>query len=298
MKKTFEFVSSKTGKTIRFEGEYTCTMKMRYADPDHNVEMGLEESTWSWMTVYVDGKEYSKSWNPWGWRLVETETGSLAASGLKIAFTDRAIAEQYEAFIADLIEQGTSEEVKTHRAEKAEAEKAAAIASAEATVKAVKAPEKLPTAEQAKKWLDSYNKVVNEGGEGVLPITVTAEQYAEAVRTLETLNPTGYSVSISYWVDGSGWSHGETFESGVCFQTAREYIEGCLSNGVDFQPEPGEDLFFEVHNADGNEKTLSRALVYKIRRLPRAGAGNNPAEAARAPPGKDLPGQVGSNIPG
>lgn len=254
MKKSFEFVSKKTGATVRFEGEYNCTLKMRYADPDHNVEMGLEESTaGSMMTVYVDGKKYDSCWNPSSWRLIDTETGSRKVWGLKIAFTDPAIAEQYEAFVAELIEQGTSEEVKERRAEQAAESKRVAIAQAETTVKAVKDPAKLPTASQAKEYLDNYNSVVNEGGEGVLPTIITAEEYAEAIQTLETLNPTGYSVSISYWVDGSGWSHGETFESGVCFQTAREYIEGCLSNGVDFQPGPGEsDLCFEVHNADGD----------------------------------------------
>lgn len=252
MKKSFEFVSKKTGKTIRFEGEYNCTLKMRYADPDHNVEMGLEESTaGSMMTVYVGGTKYDSCWNPSSWRLIETETGSRKVWGLKIAFTDPAIAEQYEAFVAELIELGTSEEVKERRAEQAAEAKRVAIAQAETTVKVVKDPAKLPTASQAKEYLDNYNSVVNEGGEGVLPTIITAEEYAEAIKTLEALNPTGYSVVISHWVDGSGISHSETFETGLGIQTAQEYIEGCRSNDIDLRPPEDGDLLVEIINAAG-----------------------------------------------
>lgn len=48
--------------------------------------------------------------------------------------------------------------------------------------------ENLMTREKLKKWEESYNNIMNEGGEGYIPRKVTKEDYEKALKKLEGVN--------------------------------------------------------------------------------------------------------------
>lgn len=69
-----------------------------------------------------------------------------------------------------------------------------------------------------------------------------------------------YTVNLNYWVNGSGWSHGETFDhiSEAC--TAEDYIR---SLDCPLEPPVGcDDILVEIYDEDG--KCISEAWVSDV----------------------------------
>jgi hypothetical protein len=121
----------KDGREAELVATYHCRMEPTtiYAD-GWNVPGKPEiRTSGSEMVLYVDGKMFDRS-TPSYWGLIEVTDRPDAKKiwGLGIGFTNPEDAARYEAWIAELMDAGTSDEVKQIRAEeqrKREAEEAA-----------------------------------------------------------------------------------------------------------------------------------------------------------------------------
>lgn len=85
--------------------------------------------------------------------------------------------------IEEMHEDGVGEEEKTtSQIEKEKAEKEIRIAKE--LVAKVENTEKLMTEREKEDYLNKYNKIMNEGGEGYIPYIITKEQYESALKLI------------------------------------------------------------------------------------------------------------------
>lgn len=186
MKGTFEY-RLRNGSICKIEAEYECIMEMETLGAD-GWEIPTEEKPTdvaSSLVAYVDGKKVDSSRDKSFWGVVDMKEGVKKIWGLKIGFANPEDAGRYEEWIARIIEDGKSDEVKAY--EKAEKEKKAKekFEMAKKTVAKAESQKDIPTREEAKRRMKQYNNTINEGGEGYIPYIVNKEEYEEALKIIE-----------------------------------------------------------------------------------------------------------------
>ncbi|MCM1237398.1 MAG: hypothetical protein NC489_45615 [Ruminococcus flavefaciens] len=181
MKKTFEF-KLKNGSTCRLEAKYECVMKREeiyyclFSEPKPTTAGRCD------MAAYIDGKKVDSCQDPAFWRLIDVKgmDGVKAIWGLPVGFSDPKIAKKYEKFVADLMEEGTSEEAKAYKkAEKAKEEKEE-LEGAREIIRRAEAQKTIPTEEEKRKYIKEYKNAMNEGSEGYIPNIISITQYNRA----------------------------------------------------------------------------------------------------------------------
>lgn len=190
MTKTFEWITS-NGAQAKIVATYEAVMERKSLDADgYKVEGKLEPTTvGSSMVVYLNGKQVDICRDPSFWVLIDVkQPGIKKIWGLKVGF-DAESAKKYEEFLAELMEDGKSDEVKQYEAEQAEKRKAAEKTRAQEIVEAAKKTRRnqdgsLMSEAQAAAWKRSYNNINNEGGEGYVPSILTQEQLDWALEIL------------------------------------------------------------------------------------------------------------------
>lgn len=183
-----EFVS-KSGKHVEIVADYRAKMVSNNVSLDSYKVMiaGELDDSDSVLRVYVDGELLDESNIPGFWRVIDDhKIGHKRIWGIeKMAFADDEIAEQYDAWIKSLIEAGKPEELKAAEVKAAAEEKAAEIEYAKETIAKAEAQKDIPSREEAKRRMNAYNNVANEGGYGYVPHWVSREEY-EAAKALLT----------------------------------------------------------------------------------------------------------------
>ena len=104
---------------------------------------------------------------------------------MKIGFNAED-AERYEKFVAKLIEEGATEEVKAYCAEKKEKARKAEIKEAKETIAEAEKQRDIPTAREAEIRRKEYNDLYNEGGDGYVTEWITTEEYEQAKAIIAT----------------------------------------------------------------------------------------------------------------
>jgi hypothetical protein len=179
--KTINWKSSK-GQNIELRAYCKVTMAERKINLDGDIIKGkAEPSTDANLELWVDGVKVDSCWDTNFWTLIDVRQmpGVKKVWGLKVAMGNEQAA-IVDRFLKDVIENGKQEEVKAHEAAEAEAGKVENIKMAEAILaKAEKtyknADGTLMDRKQANVWMNQYNDINNEGGEGYVPEIITAE---------------------------------------------------------------------------------------------------------------------------
>ncbi len=176
MTKTFEWTLS-DGRLGKIEATYNEIMQAKTLDADGiKIELDPEPTTVDCdMVAYIDGKKIDSCEHTNFWKLINVKDGKKIW-GLPIGFRSGETADKYEAFLAELIEAGKSEEVKAYYAKEREQE----IAKAKAIIAKAEEQKDIPTAAEAKARREQYNRIHNEGGEGYVPTWITREEYNNA----------------------------------------------------------------------------------------------------------------------
>lgn len=183
----------KDGRQAELRARYGCAMKKKVidadgipvvlkAEPSDDVSNNLE--------FYIEGKKMDSCWNSAFWELSNAkQDGKVYRKvwGLDMVFVDPEVAAKYEEWIAGVIDDGTSEEVKAYRAEQKRKEDAKAAEKAREIIRRAEAQKDIPTTEEALRRLKVWNDVLNEGGEGYLPKIYTLEDYQAAKAKLKRL---------------------------------------------------------------------------------------------------------------
>lgn len=191
MKGVFEFALN-DGHTCRLEAEYECVMERDVLDADgYKIELEEKPSDSGKMTAFVDGKKVDDCRNTNSWGLIKIPKGKKI-DGLRIGFASEETAQQYEKWISELIENGTSEEVKEYRAREEEKKLKKRIEAARELIERAEKQGDIPSHEQAMRRRKAWNDIYNEGGFGFVPQYVCQEEY-EAAKAL--LNDNGYNLS-------------------------------------------------------------------------------------------------------
>lgn len=186
---------------LRFEAEYKPELIEEVIDADgYKINTGrIEKIEQGYLKLYVDGKVFSKCYYPGDWRLVDTTEmnpvcglpAGWKINGMKVVFTKVSDKEAYEKFIAEVIAEGTTDEIKAFD----EAEKAKEVSKelkrldriiAEAE-KEMQYGELLKTREDVRKWKQNWNNIHNEGGEGFVPDKISQEEYESALKRRDEL---------------------------------------------------------------------------------------------------------------
>lgn len=186
MKGTFEF-KLKDGRTCTIEATYECTMKNEILDADGYMVVGQPRPANTLqcnMIAYVNGEKFDSSRDPNFWRLIDVP-GAKKIWGLKVGFASQEDAKRYEEWLAELIDGGKSDEVKAYEKIKNEKEINNIIEVAKETIKKAESQKDIPAKEEAKRRMNQYNDIVNEGGEGYVPYIVSAEEYEYAKGVVE-----------------------------------------------------------------------------------------------------------------
>ena len=190
MTSKFEYMS-KTGKKVTIDVTYICKMVDRTLDADGlAIAAGREVSTYgSRLTVYVDGVKFDESTDPTFWRVIDTREGYKRIWGCKkIGFADKEIAEQYAAWIQNIIDANKPEELKADEAAEAKDNAEREIESAKRIIAKAEKQNDIPSSAEAKRRMKAYNDAVNEGGYGYVPYIVSREEYDAAKKVLAKAN--------------------------------------------------------------------------------------------------------------
>lgn len=182
MTRTFEWTLN-SGKQGKLEVTYAEVMVRETFNADGDIVAAghmPSDAGNSKMIAYIDGKKVGDCWNKNFWKLIDgSAAGTKKIWGLNIAFSAEN-AERYEKFIAELIADGTSDDVKAYRANKKSEAREEEIAYAKETIAAAEAQSDIPTAKEARARQIQYNDIHNEGGEGYVPRWVSKEEYENA----------------------------------------------------------------------------------------------------------------------
>ena len=159
---TFEWKLN-DGRTCRLEAKYECTMKKEIIDADGDkIEVGAKpfESSDNELVAYIDGKKIDRSHDSWFWQLIESK-GHKKIWGLKVGFANPAEAERYEAWIAEIIEKGKTDEVKAYERKQEELKIKHEVAQAKEVIRKAEAQKDIPPQAEAKRRMKQYNDIVN-----------------------------------------------------------------------------------------------------------------------------------------
>ena len=189
--RTFEF--EQQGKRFRIEIEYKYYMRKDTAWLDGDViDMGEkpQESVKTRLYINDELKDSSNAATEYDLRLSE-EVRNIkghevkTVHGLKLAIIDPETWRKYEAWLADVIEEGTEKEVKEYLQREEEKEAAERLEYAKEVVELAEKQKDIPTKEEAKRRKKWWNDTQNEGGDGFVPTIIDIEQYERAKKIIE-----------------------------------------------------------------------------------------------------------------
>lgn len=184
--KTFEF--EQLGRTIRIEIEYSHRMHDQKAWLDGDiVEMPSESIEFCTAKVYTNGTLKHKTNNATAYWLKLSDTvqemkgySVRTIHDLELAIIDPQVWEAYTSWINEVIEEGTTDEVKEYLNKKQEKEDVLEVAEAKRIVKLAETQKDIPSREEANRRMKWWNDTYNEGGEGVVLEVISREQYNRA----------------------------------------------------------------------------------------------------------------------
>lgn len=189
MKREFTWGTTHSFKLV---AESKTTLKNIVVDADGDI-VTLEEKEQKeekYIAIYVDGKLFCENGRSSAWWQVldvEKKRGYKRLHCLPTVAFPEEIAEQIQAFLNAVIEEGKDEEVKASEAAERAKRKASEIARCERVIKAAERQRDIPTKAEARARMESYNNVVNEGGEGFVPYIYSIEEYEAAKERLAEL---------------------------------------------------------------------------------------------------------------
>jgi hypothetical protein len=185
------------GNKIEIRAAYEATLFHDVHEHDGFVfDDGFKVIPEASIQLWVDGKLKDDGRMAFNWFRTNSIVERSTAKGYEQywhvpglpAFMIEEQAKKVEAFLLKVIEDGTPEDVKAHKAaeqakkvEKEINEARKVLAAAEKTARNEDGT--LMTEAQAKAWKRRYNNLHNEGGEGFVPNVITTEDvaYAESV---------------------------------------------------------------------------------------------------------------------
>lgn len=184
MKSTFEL--SVNGKNLKIEAEYVCVVKSQKYDMDGIIVNMSPEPVCevSRMTAYVNGEKFDSCSNDGFWRLVDLPDGGRKIWGMNIAFTAEN-AKAYEIWLSELLNAGTSKEVKNFEKGKKAVELQEDLEFAKEVIKRAESQKSIPSREEAVRRMKAYKDIANEGGSGYVPYIYSKEDYRYAKKTIE-----------------------------------------------------------------------------------------------------------------
>ena len=151
------------------------------------LEMPAEPHESGTAKLFVDGELKYENKLAGAYRLrldenVETMKGHKVRKvhDLQLAIVDPKVWKAYEAWIAEAVEEGTTEEVKEYLAKQKATWDAADLAEARHVVELAEKQKDIPPQEEANRRMKWWNDTYNEGGEGVVPEIISREQYNRA----------------------------------------------------------------------------------------------------------------------
>lgn len=187
MNGTFEFKLSNSSM-CRLEAEYECTMKKEIISVDGVEIIGKSKPSaigTSRLAAYVDDKKIDECSDKSFWGLIDIRTGVKKIWGLNVGFAKPEDAENYEKWIAAIIEGGKSDEVKAYEKAKAEKENREKVEHAKEVIDKAERQKDIPSTEEAKRRMKQHNVVANEDGEGYTPYIYSAEEYEYAKKIIK-----------------------------------------------------------------------------------------------------------------
>lgn len=187
MKGTFEYKLS-DGRTCKLEVKYECVMEHETIYSD-GIPVTMRDATPTEagrcdLVAYIDGKKFDSCWNSAFWRLIDVDNGAKKIWGLKVGFTKPEDADRYEKWLADIMDKGTSDEVKAYRKAQEEKEIKAELDTAKKIIKKAENQPDLPSWDEARRRERQYNDIINEGGEGYVPHVYSREEYENAKKVI------------------------------------------------------------------------------------------------------------------
>lgn len=188
MKSTFTW-KLHDGREARIEAEYVCEMEDKIVNADGDkVCVGKEPTTAGRtnMILYVEGKKIDSCRDSNFWRLINSsKVGVKKIWGLPTGFTQESgLISKYESWLDALIDGGTTEEVKTYRAEQKRKERAEEIERAKKLIAKAEQQETIPSKKEAERMMKRYNDINNEGGYGYVPHIISIEEYNWALKVV------------------------------------------------------------------------------------------------------------------
>lgn len=171
------------GRTLKLVGTYQCYMSARIIDSDGDlVDVGRFPNESGLLEMYLDGERIASAING-SWNLIDVpdRPGIRKIYGLPIGFTKSEDAQRYENWVKDLISSGTTEGVVAYRADKAEKEYIKQLEHAKSIIKKAESQIDIPDKAEAKRRMNQYNDIHNEGGDGFVPYIYCREEYEYAL---------------------------------------------------------------------------------------------------------------------
>lgn len=176
MKRTFAWKLS-NGQEAVLTAEYEEIMAHEELYADGDIIKGALKPTIikSNLEISINGKVLDRCSNHNYWSLMDTQDKTAKKiRGMKVGFADAKTAAEYEKFIAGVIAEGKSDEVKEYEAQKETRVKAIAAETEKANERINKLLEEkgLTYAEALQKMRTArinYNNLHNEGGDGYIP---------------------------------------------------------------------------------------------------------------------------------
>jgi hypothetical protein len=135
------------------------------------------------LELWVDGKLVDSCQDINFWQTIDIDNDLKKIWGLNIGMTSEQ-AEIVDRFLQDVIESGKVEEVKTLENEQQEAKLEERKLEAQMIIEKASKQSKVMTKAEYDQWVERYNNVMNEGGEGYVPEMVAVEQLEWARKVL------------------------------------------------------------------------------------------------------------------
>lgn len=187
--KAFEF----DGKVnhYRIEGYYKAYVETNTIDADGiKIDCGHKLVEVSELTLYQNGKRVAHHDDPSGYKVApwykhKGDTPVQIIWGLRVALPTQEIIDAYNAWIAELIEEGTTDEAREYKRQQKIRDLKYAAERYQRIVTEAEKQKDIPSRQEAKARMKQYNDIFNEGGEGYVPYIYSMEEYTEATNWLK-----------------------------------------------------------------------------------------------------------------
>lgn len=174
-------IYTKKGFRIKFVVNYCCklTSKAIYSSSDASLCINKISTAGSELSVFLDGKKSGSCFSPEFWRLIEpaNRPGARKIWGLNILFSDADDATKYEKWITAVLENGEPEDVKEFRRQEKISESKSMLDRLYLRRDRAEKQRNLPSEKEARRLMESYNNVANQGGDGYVPHIYSQEEY-------------------------------------------------------------------------------------------------------------------------